>query len=226
MWPLGKRPTCSPQSGMIVRYNVLDAAQAASLEALEEGAPMHLGFRQGHRDAEQPATLIWADPDCREHRSVAHDPAMAHLFIPGVEDQIFDLAQGPIAPCRQLVIEQLCSAADLAGGQALDSELAHHRFSFTDGNALHSDRGGHYRWPGWLERIDAAKLVRSMSRKASSQDNAASEGFFGRLKTEFFYPRDWRAFTAAQLIDEVDPYIRWYNERRIKMSLGGRSPIK
>jgi putative transposase len=43
---------------------------------------------------------------------------------------------------------------------------------------VHSDRGGLYRWPGWLERIDAAKLVRSMSRKASSQDNAACEGFF------------------------------------------------
>ena len=91
---------------------------------------------------------------------------------------------------------------------------------------VHSDRGGHYRWPGWLERIDAAKLVRSMSRKASSQDNAACEGFFGRLKTEFFYPRDWRAFTVAQFIDEVDAYIRWYNETRIKMSLGGRSPIE
>ena len=91
---------------------------------------------------------------------------------------------------------------------------------------IHSDRGGHYRWPGWLERIDAATLVRSMSRKASSQDNAACEGFFGRLKTEFFYPRDWRALTAAQFIDEVDAYIRWYNETRIKMSLGGRSPIE
>lgn len=91
---------------------------------------------------------------------------------------------------------------------------------------VHSDRGGHYRWPGWLQRIDAAKLVRSMSRKASSQDNAACEGFFGRLKNEFFYPRDWRAFTVAQFIDEVDAYIRWYNETRIKMSLGGRSPIE
>jgi len=35
-----------------------------------------------------------------------------------------------------------------------------------------------------------------------------------------------RAFTFAQFIDEVDAYIRWYNETRIKMSLGGRSPIE
>ena len=42
---------------------------------------------------------------------------------------------------------------------------------------VHSDRGAHYRWPGWLSRIGDAKLVRSMSRKGCSQDNAACEGF-------------------------------------------------
>ncbi len=25
---------------------------------------------------------------------------------------------------------------------------------------IHSDRGGHYRWPGWLERVNAAGLIR------------------------------------------------------------------
>jgi transposase InsO family protein len=63
-------------------------------------------------------------------------------------------------------------------------------------------------WPGWLERINAARLVRSMLRKVSSQDNAACEGFFGRLKNEFVYPRDWRAFTVVQFIDEVETFIR------------------
>jgi transposase InsO family protein len=58
---------------------------------------------------------------------------------------------------------------------------------------VHSDRGAHYRWPGWLSRIRDARLVRSMSRKGCSPDNAACEGFLGRLKTELFYPRDWRA---------------------------------
>ena len=51
---------------------------------------------------------------------------------------------------------------------------------------VHSDRGAHYRWPGWLSRIDGAGLIRSMSRKACSPDNAACEGFFGRLKNELF----------------------------------------
>ena len=91
---------------------------------------------------------------------------------------------------------------------------------------VHSDRGAHYRWPGWLTRISEAKLVRSMSRKGCSQDNAACEGFFGRLKNELFYPREWKAMTIEQFVGEVDAYICWYNEKRIKISLGSLSPVE
>lgn len=91
---------------------------------------------------------------------------------------------------------------------------------------VHSDRGAHYRWPGWLARIADANLVRSMSRKGYSPDNAACEGFFGRLKTELFYPRNWQSTTIEQFIHAVDGYIRWYNERRIKVSLGNLSPVE
>lgn len=89
---------------------------------------------------------------------------------------------------------------------------------------IHSDRGGHYRWPGWLERVNAAGLIRSMSRKGCSPDNAACEGFFGRLKTEMYYGRKWSGITPEKFIQHVDTYIRWYNERRIKLSLGAVSP--
>jgi transposase InsO family protein/transposase-like protein len=90
---------------------------------------------------------------------------------------------------------------------------------------VHSDRGGHYRWPGWLTRIAGAKLVRSMSRKGCSPDNAACEGFFGRLKIEMFFSRDWLRTTIEELVAALDAYIRWYNETRIKISLGGLSPV-
>ena len=93
----------------------------------------------------------------------------------------------------------------------------------SDRPVVHSDRGAHYRWPGWLSRIGDAKLIRSMSRKGCSPDNAACEGLFGRLKTELFYPRDWKSTTIEQFIEVVDSYIRWYNEKRIKISL---SPIE
>jgi transposase InsO family protein/transposase-like protein len=96
----------------------------------------------------------------------------------------------------------------------------------SDRPVVHSDRGGHYRWPGWLSRIAEAQLVRSMSRKAYSPDNAACEGFFGRLKNELFYSRDWLSTTIEQFVAALDAYIRWYNETRIKISLGARSPVE
>ncbi|WP_460902708.1 IS3 family transposase, partial [Paraburkholderia jirisanensis] len=40
--------------------------------------------------------------------------------------------------------------------------------SGNDRPIVHSDRGAHYRWPGWISRIARAKLIRSMSRKGYS----------------------------------------------------------
>ena len=65
-----------------------------------------------------------------------------------------------------------------------------------------------------------------MSRKGYSPDNAACEGFFGRLKNELFYPGNWQSSTVEQFIEALDSYIRWYNEKRVKISLGYRSPVE
>ncbi len=91
---------------------------------------------------------------------------------------------------------------------------------------IHSDRGAHYRWPGRLRRIKSAGLVRSMSRKGCTPDNAACEGFFGRLKNEMYYCRNWANASVEQFMRELDAYIRWYNEQRIKLSLGALSTIE
>ena len=95
-----------------------------------------------------------------------------------------------------------------------------------DRPVVHSNRGGHYRWPGWFTRIRDAKLIRSMSRKGCSPDNAPRESFFGRLKKELLYPRDWQATTIEQFIQTVDAYIRWHNEKRIQIFLGSLSPLE
>lgn len=91
---------------------------------------------------------------------------------------------------------------------------------------VHSDRGCHYRWPGWIERMENAGLTRSMSKKGCSPDNSACEGFFGRLKNEMFYNRSWSKVSINEFINELDEYIHWYAEKRIKVSLGGMSPIQ
>jgi transposase InsO family protein len=89
---------------------------------------------------------------------------------------------------------------------------------------VHSGRGCHCRWPDWIKLMNGHSLTRSMSKKGCSPDNSACEGFFGRLKNEMFYSRDWSKKTAIELMAAIDDYIRWYNTERIKMSLGGLSP--
>jgi len=89
--------------------------------------------------------------------------------------------------------------------------------------------------PRSLVRTASAVLLRSVAqqpvkarfaRKGYSPDNAACEGFFGRLKTELFYPRNWQSTTIEQFIQTLDSYIRWYNEKRIKLSMGALSPVE
>lgn len=43
---------------------------------------------------------------------------------------------------------------------------------------------------------------------------------------ELFYPGNWQSTTIEQFIEAVDTYIRWYNEKRIKVSLGRLSPVQ
>lgn len=64
-----------------------------------------------------------------------------------------------------------------------------------------------------------------MSKKGCSPDNSACEGFFGRLKNEFYYHRDWRNTSVEDFIKQLNDYIMWYNSKRIKSSLGYKSPI-
>lgn len=91
---------------------------------------------------------------------------------------------------------------------------------------VHSDRGAHYRWPGWLSHVQRAQLIRSMSRKGCSPDNSACEGFFGRLKNEMFYNRTWINTTLFDFMQQLHSYIQWNNEHRIKLSLGGFGPAE
>ena len=91
---------------------------------------------------------------------------------------------------------------------------------------IHSDRACHYRWPGWIGLMERHNLTRSMSKKGCSPDNSACEGFFGRLKNEMFYGRDWKGVSIDDFMSRLDEYIHWYNEKRIKLSLGGLSPLE
>lgn len=49
----------------------------------------------------------------------------------------------------------------------------------------------HCRWPGWPDLMERYGLIWSTGAKGRSPDNAAAEGFFGRMKTESVHPGHW-----------------------------------
>lgn len=59
-----------------------------------------------------------------------------------------------------------------------------------EGFALHSDGGVHHWWDCWIKKCAGGGIIGSMPKKACSPGNSACEGFFSRLKNEFFYCRD------------------------------------
>ncbi len=89
-----------------------------------------------------------------------------------------------------------------------------------DRPVIHSDRGRHYRWPEWIRICEEHKLTRSMSAKGCSPDNAAAEGFFGRLKQEFFHKRSFAGVSMDEFIGMLDDYMVWYRDKRIKTEFG------
>ncbi len=91
---------------------------------------------------------------------------------------------------------------------------------------VHSDRGSHYRWQGWISRMEQYGLTRSMSKKGCSPDNSACEGFFGLIKNAMFYGRDWKNVTISEFIDGLDKYLHWFRKQRIKKKLGYKSPLE
>ena len=82
---------------------------------------------------------------------------------------------------------------------------------------VHTDRGCHYRWPGWISRMEAADFTSSMSKKGCSPDNAACEGFIGIVMSEMFYSRSRDGVSVEEYVTELDSYIRWSNVERIKL---------
>ncbi|WP_148720454.1 IS3 family transposase, partial [Klebsiella pneumoniae] len=65
----------------------------------------------------------------------------------------------------------------------------------------------------YQERLKAHGMTQSMSRKGNCLDNAVMENFFGTLKSECFYLREFRSVSALR--KAVEDYIHYYNNERI-----------
>ena len=41
-----------------------------------------------------------------------------------------------------------------------------------------------------------------------------------------FYNADWQGVSTSEFITILNDYLVWYNEKRIKTSLGNKSPVE
>ncbi|MDD7044269.1 MAG: IS3 family transposase [Peptoniphilaceae bacterium] len=88
---------------------------------------------------------------------------------------------------------------------------------------IHSDQGFHYQHSSWTKKLETMNIRQSMSRKGNCLDSSPMEDFFGILKQEMYYGENFNSYD--HLKNEIEKYIRWYNEDRIKTKLNGMSPV-
>lgn len=103
-------------------------------------------------------------------------------------------------------------------------KMATRRLDKAKGVILHSDQGWQYQMSAYRRILAEKGIIQSMSRKGNCLDNAAMESFFGRLKTECFYNREFQ--TKEEIVEAVRDYLHYYNHQRIQLKLKGLSPIQ
>ena len=62
----------------------------------------------------------------------------------------------------------------------------------------HSDRGVQYASANYQQTLEDLGVISSMSRKGNCWDNAAMESFFGSLKNEWVYGKNYSTREAAK----------------------------
>lgn len=82
---------------------------------------------------------------------------------------------------------------------------------------MHSDQGWHYQMKPYCHTLKARGIIQSMSRKGNCYDNAVMENFFGIMKSEFLYVKEFES--VAHFKKELKKYITYYNTKRIKAKL-------
>jgi len=96
---------------------------------------MHLGFAQGHADAQNGAFAIQPNAQGDEHGAVQQASAPADFFVTSVDENVRETAQRAIAPDFQFGVQRRGALADLGGTDGVATELFDDGGDFAGGNA-------------------------------------------------------------------------------------------
>ncbi len=80
-----------------------------------------------------------------------------------------------------------------------------------------------YQHVAYQKALKDKGIVQSMSRKGNCFDNAIMENFFGIMKTELLYQKEFDSINQFKC--ELKKYIH-YNNERIKLRLKGKPPVQ
>ena len=105
----------------------------------------------------------------------------------------------------------------------MERDLVRHK-GIAEGAILHSDQGWQYQHKSYQQILTDNGIRQSMSRKGNCLDNSVMENFFGLLKSELLYLRNFKSIEEFE--KELHQYISYYNKVRIKSRLCGKSPIQ
>lgn len=88
----------------------------------------------------------------------------------------------------------------------------------------HSDRGRQYASEAYRQRLAAAGVQPSMSRRGNCYDNAVMESFWSSLKRELVHRCEFatRAEAQAAIFDWLEVF---YNRERLHSALGYQTPV-
>jgi len=107
--------------------------------------------------------------------------------------------------------------------RALTMALTHRKP--TAGLLHHSDRGSQYAARSYQRLLGEHGITASISRTGNCWDNACVESFFGTLKRELIYHRQYR--TREEATQDIFEYIEvFYNRLRRHSTLGYHSPAE
>ena len=82
------------------------------------------------------------------------------------------------------------------------------------GLIFHSDQGWQYQMQAYHKKLKDKGIIQSMSRKGNCLDNCVMENFFGLMKSELLYNKEFKSMKEFK--KELEAYIDWYNNDRIR----------
>lgn len=131
---------------------------------------------------------------------------------------ILDASTGELLVHNLSTSLHLSLATDTVKSLKRQRRLKLHKDAF-----IHSDQGSHYTSPTYQKLLKMKELGQSMSRRGNCWDNAPQESFFGHMKD---HVKSRNCATLAELEQEINRYIRYYNYHRYQWGRKKMTPVQ